>query len=133
MFVDPASKQTFAQAFDAVAGALRDGQAAATPRSRCSKTSFPGLANCRARRPRRRIVVSKRRQFHERQPGQDLPEPRRLPALAWPAAATNDQALVEFMRTYIGESNYNAGSAIAKRREPWPDPWRELHVLARPR
>ncbi len=107
MFVDSSSKQSFAQAYDAVAGALRSGQAA--PVEPWFENQFPGLAAAKGAASATAYVVSKNSSnFINGNVGNlflNLDAYRRGLGLQ---AYDSDQAQVEFLRTYIGYSNYNA-------------------------
>src|SRR5579884_2066179 len=111
MFVDKASGQTFAQAYDAVATALRAGQTpAAQP---WFENQLPGLgAKLGFNGPVTNYLVTQLRSNFTngnvsnifQSLGASLDTYRRLLGLT---PYINDQAQMEFMRTYIGESNYN--------------------------
>jgi hypothetical protein len=108
MFVDSASKQSFAQAYDAVANALRAGQAA--PVEAWFENQFPGLAAKQGTASATAYIAGANKSlFTAGNVGNlflNLDGYRRTLGLQ---AYDSDQAQVEFMRTYIGYSNYNAG------------------------
>ncbi len=106
MFLDPASNQTFAQAFDAVATALRNG--AAPPDQPWFENQFPGLAvKQKAASATAFIAGANRNNFINGNVStlfQNLGTYRRSLGLL---PYSNDESQTEFMRTFIGESNYN--------------------------
>lgn len=108
MFVDKGSGQSFAQAYDAVANALRSGQSA--PTEPFFENQFPGLAAAQKTGSATAYIVSKNSAFFTQgNVGNlflNLDSYRRGLGLQ---AYNSDQAQVEFLRTYIGYSNYNAG------------------------
>lgn len=108
MFVDQASSQSFARAYDAVANALRAGQAA--PVQPWFENQFPGLAKAQGAASATAYIVSKNASFFTQgSVGNlflNLDSYRRSLGLQ---AYNSDQAQVEFMRTYIGYANYHAG------------------------
>jgi hypothetical protein len=115
MMVDPASGQTFAQAYDAIASALRAGQTAAT--QPWFENQLPGLAKLQNTATATAFVVSRNTaSFTQGNLGTlfiNLAGYRRSLGLL---PFTNDQAQVEFMRTYIGQSNYTAGILTVTKR-----------------
>jgi hypothetical protein len=106
--VDPTSKQSFAQAYDLIADALRAGQTA--PVEPFFENQFPGLGALKgASSATSYIVGANKSSFTAGNVGSlflNLDNYRRLLGLQ---AYDSDQAQVEFMRTYIGYANYNAG------------------------
>jgi hypothetical protein len=108
MFVDKASGQSFAQAYDAVANALRTGQAA--PVQPWFENQFPGLAKQQGTATATAYIAGKNSSFFSQgNVGNlflNLDTYRRGLGLQ---AYDSDQAQVEFLRTYIGYGNYNAG------------------------
>ena len=116
MFVDKASGQSFAQAFDAVANALRAGQ---TPGNQpWFENQFPGLAASKNFNGSNTayIISQNRANFTGANVSNlflNMGLYRR--ALGLPLY-NNDQAEVEFLRTYIGESNYQAGMLTLTKR-----------------
>ncbi len=108
MFKDPASGQTFAQAYDAVANALRTGQT--VPVQPFFENQFPGLAAKQGTASATAYIASANSSFiRQGAVGSlflNLDNYRRGLGLQ---AYDSDQAQVEFLRTYIGYSNYNAG------------------------
>ncbi len=116
MFVDQASKQSFAQAFDAVATALRNGQAA--PTEAWFENQFPGLASLKGAASATAYIVSQNaaniKNGNLSQIFFNMGNYRRALGLT---PYSNDQAQMEFMRTSIGESNYNAAALSVNRRE----------------
>lgn len=109
MFVDTASGQSFAQAYDAVANAFRQGQTSA-PVQPWFENQFPGLAKAQGTASATAYIANANKSFFTQgNVGQlflNLDKYRRGLGLQ---AYDSDQAQVEFMRTYIGYSNYNAG------------------------
>jgi hypothetical protein len=108
MFVDTKSGQSFAQAYDLIANALRSGQTA--PVEPWFEDQFPGLAAAHgAASATAYIVGANKSLFTAGNVGSlflNLDSYRRQLGLQ---AYDSDQAQVEFMRTYIGYGNYNAG------------------------
>jgi hypothetical protein len=108
MFVDSTSHQSFAQAYDLIADALRGGQTA--PVEPWFENQFPGLAQLHnAASATAYIVGANKSLFTAGNVGSlflNLDTYRRQLGLQ---AYDSDQAQVEFMRSYIGYSNYNAG------------------------
>lgn len=106
MFVDQASGQSFAKAFDAVATALRNGQTA--PVQPWFENQLPGLAAARNAASATAFVVGQNTQnFTTGQVFsifQNLGTYRRSLGLQ---PYSNDESQIEFMRTYIGSANYN--------------------------
>ena len=115
MFVDNASHQSFAQAYDLVADALRAGQAA--PVEPFFENQFPGLAALKgAATATAYITGANKSSFTAGNVGNlflNLDTYRRQLGLP---AYDSDQAQVEFMRTYIGYGNYNAGAITISKR-----------------
>lgn len=115
MFKDPQSGQTFAQAYDLVAGALRAGQAA--PNEPFFENQFPGLATQKGTASATAYIVSTNKaNFTGGSVGNlfaNLDNYRRGLGLQ---AYDSDQAGVEFIRTYIGYGNYNAGIVTLRKR-----------------
>jgi hypothetical protein len=107
MFKDPQSSQTFAQAYDLVADALRAGQTA--PVEPWFENQFPGLATLKGTASATAYIVGANKgNFTGGSVGTmfaNLDSYRRLLGLP---AYDSDQAGVEFIRTYIGYANYNA-------------------------
>jgi hypothetical protein len=116
MFVDQKSGQSFAQAFDAVANALRAGQTpAAQP---WFENQFPGLAALKSFNGTNTayLITTDRSNFANESLSnlfRDLGTFRRQLGLP---LYVNDQAQMEFMRTYIGQSNYQAGILTVSKR-----------------
>lgn len=106
MFKDAASGQTFAQAYDAAATALRAGGTAAT--QPWFENQFPGLAAARGTATATAFITgANRNNFINGNVStlfQNLGTYRRSIGLL---PYSNDQSQTEFMRTYIGQSNYN--------------------------
>jgi hypothetical protein len=118
MMVDQASGQTFAQAYDAIAGALRAGQSAANiPAQPFFEDQFAGLAKLQGTASATAFIVGRNSSsFTQGNLGTlfiNLAGYRRSVGLL---PLTNDQSQVEFMRTYIGQSNYNAGILTLQKR-----------------
>jgi hypothetical protein len=115
MMVDSASKQTFAQAYDAVAGSLRAGQTAAV--QPFFENQFPGLGQLKnAASATAYIAGANTGSIVQGNVGTlfiNLANYRRQLGLL---PLTNDQSQVEFMRTYIGQSNYTGGALSVTRR-----------------
>jgi len=116
MFVDPASGQSFAQAFDGVANALRAGQ---TPANQpWFENQFPGLTAAKGVTGSNTayIIAQNRSSFTTASVSNlfsTMGSYRRLLGLP---LYNNDQAQVEFLRTYIGQSNYQAGILTLNKR-----------------
>jgi hypothetical protein len=118
MFKDTASGQTFAQAYDAVANALRTGTAAAAvPNQPFFENQFPGLAKLQGTSSATAYIVSGNSgSFTQGNVGNlflNLDTYRRRVGLP---AYDSDQAQVEFIRTYIGYADYNAGIVTLTKR-----------------
>ena len=115
MFVDKASGQSFAQAYDLIANALRAGQAA--PTEPFFENQFPGLAAAKHAATATAYITGANKSFFTAgSVGNlflNLDTYRRSLGLQ---AYDSDQAQVEFMRTYIGYSNYNAGIITLSKR-----------------
>jgi len=115
MFVDKASGQSFAQAYDLVANALRAGQTA--PVEPWFEDQFPGLAAQKGKATATAYISGANKSFFTQgNVGSlflNLDTYRRGLGLQ---AYDSDQAQVEFMRTYIGYSNYNAGILTLSKR-----------------
>jgi hypothetical protein len=115
MFVDKASGQSFAQAYDLVANALRAGQTA--PVEPWFEDQFPGLAALKGKSSATAYITGANKSFFTQgNVGSlflNLDGYRRTLGLQ---AYDSDQAQVEFMRTYIGYSNYNAGILTLSKR-----------------
>jgi hypothetical protein len=116
MFVDTKSGQSFAQAFDAIANALRVGQ---TPTAQpWFENQLPGLAALKNFNGTNTayVISTDRSNFANESVSalfRDLGIYRRQLGLP---LYTNDQAQMEFMRTYVGESNYQAGILTVTKR-----------------
>jgi hypothetical protein len=106
MFMDPASGQTFAQAFDAVATALRSGGTA--PNQPWFENQLPGLAaKQNAASATAFVTGANRNNFINGNLStlfQNLGTYRRSIGLL---PYSNDESQTEFMRTYVGQANYN--------------------------
>ncbi len=115
MFLDSASGQTFAQAYDAVANALRTGQA--VPVQPWFENQFPGLAKAQGTASATAYIASANSSFFKQGTVGNLflnlDTYRRNLGLQ---AYDSDQAQVEFLRTYIGYGNYNAGIVTLTKR-----------------
>ncbi len=115
MFKDPQSGQTFAQAYDLVANALRAGQAA--PTEPFFENQFPGLAIAKGTATATAYIVgANKANITGGSVGTlfaNLDTYRRGLGLQ---AYDSDQAGVEFIRTYIGYGNYNAGLITLRKR-----------------
>jgi hypothetical protein len=115
MFVDSASQQSFAQAYDLIADALRSGQNA--PVEPWFENQFPGLASLKHTASATAYIVGANKSlFTGGSVGNlflNLDTYRRQLGLQ---AYDSDQAQVEFMRTYIGYANYNAGTLTLTKR-----------------
>jgi len=118
MMVDSASNQSFAQAFDAIANALRAGTPAANigPQP-FFENQFPGLAKLQNTANATSFIVGRNGpSFTQGNVGSlfiNLANYRRSIGLN---PLSNDQAQIEFMRTYIGQSNYNGGFVSLQKR-----------------
>ncbi len=108
MFKDPASGQTFAQAYDAVANALRGSQ---TPANQpWFENQFPGLATLKgAASATAYIYGANKGLFTAGSVGNLFLNLDTYRSQLHLPIYDNDEAQVEFMRSYIGYSNYNAG------------------------
>jgi hypothetical protein len=108
MFVDPASKQSFAQAYDAVSNALRAGQTA--PTEPWFENQLPGLAQMQGTATATAYIVKNNSSFFTQgNVGQlflNLDNYRRTLGLQ---AYDSDQAQVMTIKAYNGQANYNAG------------------------
>jgi hypothetical protein len=118
MMVDSASGQTFAQAYDTIANALRSGTAAGSIAAQpFFENQFPGLAKLQGAASATTFIVGRNSSsFTQGNLGTlfiNLAGYRRSIGLI---PLTNDQSQVEFMRTYIGQSNYNAGILSVQKR-----------------
>ncbi len=115
MFVDTTSGQSFAQAFDAVATALRAGQPA--PVQPWFENQFPGLAKANnASSATAYIVGLNSPNFKNGNLSQlfiNMGNYRRSIGLL---PYSNDEAQMEFLRTYVGTSNYNAATLTLNKR-----------------
>jgi hypothetical protein len=115
MFVDKASGQSFAQAYDAIANALRAGQTA--PVEPWFENQFPGLAAAKGKTSATAYITGANKSFFTAgNVGNlflNLDTYRRSLGLQ---AYDSDQAQVEFMRTYVGYANYNAGILTLSKR-----------------
>jgi hypothetical protein len=117
MFVDSASGQSFAQAYDAIANSLRAGQTA--PNEPFFENQFPGLAKAEgstATSSTQYIVGANKSNIVGGNVGQLF---LTLDAYRTKLGLTpydSDQAQVEHLRTYIGYSNYNAGVITLNKR-----------------
>jgi Carboxypeptidase regulatory-like domain len=117
MFVDPKSGQSFAQAYDAVADALRAGQAA--PVEPFFENQFPGVASAfgsSAASSTAYIVAQNKSNLISGNVGQLFLNFDSYRSKLGMPLFDSDQAQVEFLRTYIGYSNYNAGIVTLTKR-----------------
>ena len=115
MFKDATSGQTFAQAYDAVANALRNGQTA--PNEPWFENQFPGLATLKgAASATAYIVGANKGLFTAGSVGNLFLNLDSYRSQLHLPIYDNDEAQVEFMRTYIGYSNYNAGIVTITKR-----------------
>jgi hypothetical protein len=113
MFTDPGSGQSFAQAYDTVRGLLRGGATVASiPNQPFFENQFKGIANSATQY----ILARQGSNFTNGNVSTiflNMGVYRRSLGLQ---PFNNDQSQVEFMRTYIGETNYNGALfTIAKR------------------
>jgi hypothetical protein len=119
MFVDKASGQSFAQAYDAVANSLRGGAAAtAVPVQPWFENQLPGIATKKgvAGTSTAYVANALRAAFTTANVSSlffNMDGYRRLLGLQ---SFDNDQAQTMFMRTYIGQSNYQAGFITLNKR-----------------
>jgi hypothetical protein len=116
MFVDSASNQSFAQAFDSVANALRGGQTPAT--QPWFENQLPGIAgaNGTTGTSTAYVAANLRSSFTTANvPNLFFVLDRYRRQLKLPVY-DNDQSQVLFMRTYIGQSNYAAGIITLSKR-----------------
>jgi hypothetical protein len=115
MFVDKASGQSFAQAYDAISNALRAGQAA--PTEAWFEDQFPGLAAAHgAASATAYIVGANKSSFVAGNVGSLFLNLDTYRSKLGLPLYDSDQAQVEFMRTYIGYANYNAGIITISKR-----------------
>jgi len=113
MFTDSASGQSFAQAYDLLRALLRSGVAAATiPNQPFFENQFKGIATSATQY----ILARQATNFSSGNVSTiflNMGIYRRSLGLQ---PFNNDQSQVEFMRTYIGQTNYNGGLlTVAKR------------------
>jgi hypothetical protein len=105
MFADPSSGQTFAQAYDTIRGLLRGGATVASiPNQPFFENQFKGIA---ANSATQYILARQASNFTNGNVSTiflNMGIYRRSLGLQ---PFNNDQSQVEFMRTYIGETNYN--------------------------
>ncbi len=116
MFVDKASGQSFAQAYDAIANALRAGQVpAAQPWFENQLAGLPALKNFNGTATQYLITQQRSNIVNGSVSNlfSALGNYRRQLGLP---LYNNDQAQMEFLRTYIGESNYQAGIVTLTKR-----------------
>ena len=111
MMVDSTSGQSFAQAYDVIANQLRAGASAASIAAQpFFEDMFPGLAKANGTASATAFIVGRNTSnFTQGNLGTlfiNLATYRRSIGLL---PLSNDQSQVEFMRTYLGQSNYNGG------------------------
>jgi hypothetical protein len=115
MFKDTASGQSFAQAYDAVANALRAGQTA--PVQPWFENQFPGLAAAqKATSATAYIVGQNKGNFVGGSVGSLFLNLDTYRGKLGLPLYDSDQAQVEFMRSYVGYANYNAGILTLSKR-----------------
>jgi hypothetical protein len=115
MFVDSASNQSFAQAYDAVANALRAGQAA--PTEPWFENQFPGLAKLQGTATATAYISgANKSSFVSGNVGSLFLNLDTYRSKLGLVPYDSDQAQVEFIRTYIGYANYNAGTITLSKR-----------------
>lgn len=115
MFVDTASGQSFAQAYDAVANSLRSGQAA--PTEPWFENQFPGLAKAQGTASATSYIVNANKSsFVSGNVGSLFLNLDTYRSNLGLQRYDSDQAQVEFIRTYVGYSNYNAGVITLSKR-----------------
>ncbi|MHB8411073.1 MAG: TonB-dependent receptor [Candidatus Acidiferrales bacterium] len=108
MFLDPASKQSFAQAFDSVAGALRAGNTPATQPFFENQLPGYGTANCGGGTATACLVSGHKSAFLNGLT-QSLFQNMDLFRLGQGLASyDNLQTVLSELRTYVGTSTYNA-------------------------
>jgi hypothetical protein len=113
MFTDPASKQSFAQAYDIIRGLLRGGAAAASiPDQPFFENQLKGIGPSATQY----ILARQASNFTNGNVSTiflNLGTYRRSLGMQ---PFNNDQSQVEFMRTYIGSTNYNGALLSVARR-----------------
>jgi hypothetical protein len=115
MFKDTASGQSFAQAYDAVSNALRAGQTA--PVEPWFENQFPGLATLqKATSATAYIVGANKGNFVGGSVGSLFLNLDTYRGKLGLPLYDSDQAQVEFMRSYVGYANYNAGILTLSKR-----------------
>lgn len=115
MFVDSASGQSFAQAYDAVANALRAGQSA--PVEPWFENQFPGLAKVQGTASATAYIVNANKSsFTAGTVGNLFLNLDAYRAQLGLQRYDSDQAQVEFIRSYVGYSNYSAGILTLSKR-----------------
>jgi len=115
MFVDQASGQSFATAYDAISNALRAGQAA--PTEAWFENQFPGLAKLQGAASATAYIVSANKaNFVSGNVGSLFLNLDTYRGKLGLPRYDSDQAQVEFMRSYVGYGNYNAGILTLSKR-----------------
>ena len=115
MFKDTTSGQSFAQAYDAIANALRAGQTA--PVEPWFENQFPGLATLqKATSATAYIVGANKGNFVGGSVGSLFLNLDTYRGKLGLPLYDSDQAQVEFMRSYVGYANYNAGILTLSKR-----------------
>jgi hypothetical protein len=115
MFVDTASGQSFAQAYDLVANALRAGQAA--PNEPFFENQFAGLAKLQGTTSATAYIVSANKSnIVSGNVGNLFLNLDTYRGKLGLPLYDSDQAQVEFMRSYVGYGNYNAGILTVSKR-----------------
>ena len=127
MFTDAASKQSFAQAYDTIRGLLRGGATAASiPDQPFFENQLKGIGPSATQY----VLARQASNFTNGNVSTiflNLGTYRRSLGLQ---PFNNDQSQVEFMRTYIGRSNYNGALvSVARRLSQRAADQRQLHVL----
>jgi hypothetical protein len=117
MMVDSASGQSFAQAYDIIANQLRAGASAASIAAQpFFEDMFPGLAKANNAASATAFIVGRNTSnFTQGNLGTlfiNMATYRRSIGLV---PLSNDQSQVEFMRTYLGQANYNGGILTLKK------------------
>ncbi len=115
MFKDSASGQSFAQAYDAISNALRAGQTA--PVEPWFENQFPGLAIAQKTSSATAYIVSQNKaNFVGGSVGSLFLNLDTYRGKLGLPLYDSDQAQVEFMRSYVGYANYNAGILTLSKR-----------------
>ena len=116
MFADSASGQTFAQAYDTVRGLLRGGATAASlPNQPFFENQFKGLGGTGSS-PTQYILARQASNFTNGNVSTIFLNMGMYRRSLGMQPFNNDQSQVEFMRTYIGQTNYNGALLTVSKR-----------------